>query len=179
MEESYFPPNTLAVDPYCDEFKQSWYSKFLKAMSEPTFAQLGLESREVYRFLWLRTFHRPIAVRIGRCGDDCTLLAKELDGAGGYEPGTISKEISRPITLKEWDKFLSLLRNTDYWELSNKDDALAIDGAFWILEGKRNGKYHVVNRHSPRTDGPDSAFREVCLYLLALTGIEIDPSEVY
>lgn len=179
MEECYFPSNALSTIPYWDKFLREWCSKFLKAMSEPNLTDLELKGREVYRFLWLRTFHRPIAVRVERQDDKCTLLAKELNGAGGYEPGMISKQVSKSIPPKDWKMFLLLLRNIRFWELLNKGELLPVDGAFWILEGARSSKYHVVNRYSPQADGTDSAFREVCLYLLNLAGTEVDPSEVY
>ena len=46
----------------------------------------GLES---YRFLWLRTFHKPIAVRVWSADSRYYLVVKELSGQGGYEPGRI------------------------------------------------------------------------------------------
>ena len=168
----------LHAVPSADEFKRNWYTKFLKAMNEPTVTQLGAENREVYRFLWLRTFHRPIAIRLERHDDDRTLVVKELDGEGGYEPGRISKDVSRTVSIKEWDKFISLFEDARCWEMP-PDTGLAADGALWLLEGYCNGKYHATSRHCPRANGSDAAFCGVCLYLLACSEIEVYPSEIY
>jgi hypothetical protein len=153
--------------------------EFLRAMNEPAFMQLGMGNRDVYRFIWLRTFHRPISIRVEAHDNGYTLVAKELDGRGGYEPGMVCKNISRPITCEARSNFLSLLNKAHYWELSNGSDVLVLDGAFWILEGYHNSEYHVVNRWCPAAKGPNAAFREACLYLVALSGIEIASSEVY
>jgi hypothetical protein len=42
----------------------------------------ALEDNETYPFLWLRTFHNPVAVRDFRRGDNCGLEAVILSGAG-------------------------------------------------------------------------------------------------
>jgi hypothetical protein len=49
------------------------------------------------------------------------------------------------------------------------------DGAEWILEGARDGRYHVVARLSPQ----DGTYREACLYLLNLSKIEVEANWVY
>jgi CheY-like chemotaxis protein len=175
--ESYFPSNSLDTDSHYDELRRSWYSWFLKAMGESSLTQLG--NREIYRFLWLRTFHCPIAVVLEKHSGGGTLIAKALDGRGGYEPGNIAYNVSRPVTNQEMDKFLTLLQNAHYWELPIGIPNRVLDGAFWILEALRNDEYYVVDRCCPKSNGPDAAFREICLYLLNLSGIEIAPSEVY
>ena len=37
---------------------------------------------ESYRFLWLRSFHRPVAVRVWSAGCERFVTLKELSGAG-------------------------------------------------------------------------------------------------
>ena len=63
-----------------DDFKEEWYSQHLIAMGEPL---LPDGANEVYRFLWLRTFHNPIMIRLTYDPKGCDLIAKRLDGAGG------------------------------------------------------------------------------------------------
>src|SRR5437899_2594377 len=50
-----------------DRSKVEWYSEHLQAMREPPLTRVAGEA-EVYRFLWLRSFHRPIAIRAQRLG---------------------------------------------------------------------------------------------------------------
>src|SRR6266481_2721376 len=46
-----------------DAFNREWYSKHLRSMAEPSLS-CGEPRGESYRFLWLRTWGRPIAVRV-------------------------------------------------------------------------------------------------------------------
>src|SRR3954467_6279291 len=85
----FFPPGALGDrSPRFDgdQFARNWYSQHLRAMSEPS-----LSCKEpvgtTYRFLWLRTWGAPIAVRVEKTAKGVALNAVELDGAGGYEPG--------------------------------------------------------------------------------------------
>ena len=148
-----------------------WYSKHLTAMDEAPLYSLDNAEQETYRFLWLRSFHHPVAVRIWKSGTDQFISVKELSGAGGYEPGNFILAEQRRLAPAEWDTFTRLLRHSCYWELPAEDtDAAGFDGAQWILEGIRGGRYHIVDRWSP-TGG---SFREACLYALKLSGLKID-----
>lgn len=179
MEESYFPPSSLDVNPYSDEFKQEWYTRCLKAMKEPVLSRLKDREREVYRFLWLRTFDQPIAIRLARCRNECIVEVKELDGKSGFEVGTLSRSTSDTVSFRKWKRFVSLLETADFWELPLDKLGLVVDGAMWILEGYRSKRYQVVNRHCPQVDGPDTAFRRACLHLVRLAGVEVPPSRIY
>jgi hypothetical protein len=148
-----------------DSFRNEWYSKHLKAMDESSLNSIA-ESDETYRFLWLRTFHHPIAIRVWRKGEERNMVFKELDGAGGYEPGKLIANRSRRLTTDEWDKFIKLLQRASYWRLPAESKNGGKDGAQWILEGKKDEQYHVVDRWSPE----GGSYREACLYLLKLPG---------
>jgi hypothetical protein len=148
-----------------------WYSKHLGAMDEaPLYARDNAE-QETYRFLWLRSFHHPVAIRIWKSGTDHFISVKELSGAGGYEPGNLILAEQRRLAPAEWDAFTRLLRHSCYWELPTENtEEIGFDGAQWILEGVRGGRYHIVDRWTP-TSG---SFREACLYALKLSRLEID-----
>ncbi|HZS04476.1 MAG TPA: hypothetical protein VFD58_06540 [Blastocatellia bacterium] len=88
-QSSFFPAGKLDSRPQAEQFVVEWYSEHLKAMAEPSLLTLSGVQIECYRFLWLRSFHHPVAVRIWREGNDRFIVAKELDGAGGYEPGRL------------------------------------------------------------------------------------------
>jgi len=148
-----------------DSFRNDWYSKHLKAMDEPSLSSIA-EPDETYRFLWLRSFHHPIAIRVWRTGEERNMVFKELDGAGGYEPGKLIVNQTQQIAVKEWDEFISLLQRASYWRLPAEKKESGCDGAEWILEGKKGERYHLVDRWSP--DG--GSYREACLYLLKLSG---------
>lgn len=114
-------------------------------MGEPSLSCGELD--EAYRFTWLRTFHSPVAVRVWRTGDSYELQAVLLDGAGGYEPGEVSRRINRRLTDEEWRRIKQVLEEISFWSLSTNNDVRGSDGAQWIIEGRDEG-YHVVDRWS-------------------------------
>lgn len=65
MKQEYFPPDMFSDDHCQDEYTNRWYSKVLTGMDEPSLSEASedLESH-AYRFLWLRTFHPDVAVRL-------------------------------------------------------------------------------------------------------------------
>lgn len=174
-KESFFPPKVLAQDQGGNQFRNEWYSKHLSAMNEEPLYSPEDEWVESYRFLWLRTFHHPVAVRIWKCGSVRFISVKELDGAGGYEPGKLKFERQRELTPDEWSEFKRHLDDSCYWQLPTEDDNLGTDGAQWIFEGVKGGRYHIVDRWTPRS----GSYRELCLYALKLSGLKVDTSELY
>ena len=81
--QQYFPPGILGKGHQQDEFRNQWYSKHLKALREPSLweaSQLDFTT-EAYRFLYLRSFHHPISVRLVVAQDKtATLVSKETNG---------------------------------------------------------------------------------------------------
>ncbi len=58
-----------------------------------------------------------------------------------------------------------------FWILPTSNQSTpGLDGAQWILEGVNVGKYHVVNRWSPK----DGQSRQLMLDLVALSGITVE-----
>lgn len=139
------PSAPLAVS--LDEFSRQWYSKHLRAMSEPTLSCGPGNAEETYRFLWLRTFHHPIAVRVARLKEGIQLSAVELSGAGGYEPGGIIKQIHKSLSSDQWQTLISEVEDCKYWSQPSVDNSgIGLDGAQWIIEARRGQSYHVVDR---------------------------------
>ena len=173
---SFFPPKVLAQDQPGNQFRNNWYSKHLRAMNEESLYSPDNEWVESYRFLSLRSFHNPIAVRIWKCGSVRFVSVKVLDGAGGYEPGELKVDRKRELTPEEWSGFMRHLDDSCYWQLPTRDDSVAgLDGSQWIFEGVKGGRYHVVDRWTPQ----NGSYRELCLYALKLSGLKIDTSELY
>ena len=127
--------------------------------------------------MWLRTFHHPVALRLQNEAGVRTLVVKQLSGAGGYEPGTIAIERTVALGDDEWNAFLKLIDEADYWALPTRNEGvMGFDGAQWILEGVKDGRYHVVDRWSPNKNyspSNDLKFRDACLYLLELSGLHV------
>jgi hypothetical protein len=177
-QEGYFPENILDSDPNSSKFLDSSYSKRLRAMNESSLLQLGNSSNFNLRFLWLRSFHPPVAISVQQTGDKYSLTVKQLSKSNGKELDTLVVSRTRILTNDEWSTFRNLFEDICFWNIpSYSPEPLSEDGAWWVLEVVWEGRYHVVNRQSPE-NGP---YREACLYLLKLSGLEIDLSngEVY
>jgi len=72
---------------------------------------------------------------------------------------------------------LAQLRRVDFWSLpSHTDEENGADGAEWIIEGVKEGKYHVVRRWSPEK-GP---IRELGLvFVFGMAQMNIPKDQVY
>jgi hypothetical protein len=167
--QRYFPPGVLSSNRWQNRFKSRWYSKALTAMKEPSLLRFQSRQNETYRFLWLRSFDNPIVVRIHRSKSSIYLVTKQLDGDGGHHPGKLIANRTRSLSSAEWDEFTKQLEQSSYWTLPADIGDIGNDGAQWILEGAKDGRYHVVDRWSPKDDG----YRRACSYLLELSGLKL------
>jgi hypothetical protein len=153
-----------------DDSANKWYGRYLRTMKEASLLNTPDENYEEYRFLWLRTFDHPVAVRIEREGRySFRIVSEELDGRGGYDPGKILRTDNLTISREEWCEFISLLEQARFWTEPTDIDRGGNDGAQWILEGVKSNRYHIVDRWSPENGN----FREACIYLLKLSGRDI------
>lgn len=171
----YFPSRSHEDSVGLDAFVNKCYSNQLFGLREPVLISDSCSS-EIYRFTWLRTFDHPVSVRIEKSHDSVLIAWKECDGAGGYEPGQLIRDEDKSLSLNEWNTFTAMLRRCDFWNLPTEETRMQIDGAQWILEGKTNGKYHLVERNSPSTPDP---FYECCEYLISLTDMKFTGAEKY
>jgi hypothetical protein len=151
QETHYFPNQALDHEQGLDDFAVGWYSKHLKAMGEPSLLELSKTPAHVYRFLWLRSFHNPVAVRLNVDRDGTSLLTvKVTNGRGGYAPGELVKNESRRLSKEYTQGFLDDVRELGYWSLPTDDpENRGTDGAEWILEAVKDGRYKLVVRWSP------------------------------
>jgi hypothetical protein len=179
-DSPYFPKKTFqerSVNGQVFDIKDEWYSSHLHSMQEPSLSDPSTNMTLVaYRFLWLRSFHNAIAVRLDVHLDGTgTLTTKETNGRGGYKAGTLILNESREITAVEVNKFLTLLQKAAFWSSPTQIHSGGLDGAQWILEGVEKSHYHVVDRWSAQ----DSDHGRACLYLLEQSKIKVEPNEMY
>lgn len=179
-QERYFPPKAFNDDVQLDQFVSGWYSSKLKILEEPSLLEMtGNRSPETYRFLWLRTFHNPVAVRLEFENDGTAILfAKVATGNGSFpdKNARLVQNLSRPIGREEREKFQRLLERADFWTLPRGDRHRGNDGAEWIVEGVKESKYQVVVRWSPL----DGAIREIGMMLaFGLADLKIPKEDIY
>lgn len=142
---------------------------------EPLFNKIT--SKEIYRFIWIRTFHHPIVIRIEKFENTYQLFYKILEGAGGYKWGEIKKEGTRILSPEEWQTFKSLLSNLKYWNLKpgKQEGPIGNDGSTWSLEGLYKNKYNYVTTWTP-TKGD---YYNACRYLIKIANLQIKQKYIY
>jgi len=154
------------------------FDKILKVFDEPCFCSKAAIERapESYRFLWMRTFDRPVLIALLRKGPtDAKLIHKETDGQGGYEMGSLAEIYFVDVgkRLGEHGESQEMVKGAlDYiyedakghvWSQPFKvvhPGLIVLDGAGWTIEAIKDGKCHVVTRHSPEPRDPVRWFVE-------------------
>ena len=157
-----------------------WYQPVLTAMGEPRFlAPPDPTPSERYRFLWLRTNHRPVAVCAERQATVLRLSVRVLSGKSGYNRGGLERSDERALHPAQWDLLQQQLSAARFWSLPLRGNHEGLDGAEWVLEGVRPGEHRLVRRWSPRTDNEDAVFRAVCLTMLEMASLGTIAEPIY
>jgi hypothetical protein len=78
----YYPTliksDSLNIETGLDTFRLNWYSSALYCANEPILYNY-YQGHDIYRFLWLRSFHRPVVFSLHKKGSEVWLITKELD----------------------------------------------------------------------------------------------------
>jgi hypothetical protein len=137
-------------------------------MKEPSLAEVGPET---YRFVWMRHHHNPVAVRLNLAKDGVAVVAVQSDV---HDPANARRHEFK-AALDGWNALLLHLQAADFWNMAGdpEDDEKGLDGADWIIEGRRGGVYHSVIRWEPKP-GP---FRDACEDFIKLSGLSF-PAEI-
>jgi hypothetical protein len=159
-EAYYFPVGTLGplrgtFDE--DSFRRGVYTPLLLAMNEPSLSCAPVPGA-TYRFLWVRTLGRPLAVRFDAAPGEVVLEILELGGAGGYVfPRDVVRKSTRRLTPGSSMELRAALEAADVWTMPSWSARGGQNGARWIVEARRGATYHVVDRWSPQPACPARA----------------------
>ena len=147
----------------------------LAALKEQSILTLPLlENQEIYRFTWLRSFHKPIAIRIEKTGDLVRLYYKVGKGMGGYKPKGIKSSGKKTLSITEWDNFVKLVEAMDYNSWDNNSEMTMMDGSEWMIEHKTSTQFQAKKTNIAGED-----FTKAGLYLVGLANIKIPEEEIY
>jgi hypothetical protein len=173
-----FPPSLLEQARDCknlivghretlSEFEAVWFSRELILAGEASLADE--RSADAVRFLWLRSFHRPIVVRIDDVGSSSPrMLAIEFSDERAENDRIVRREV-RQLKADEANAVRALITESRVFEPRAEDCNIGLDGAQWVLERQQTGKYALVHQWSPE-NGP---VLEVGTLLLELTGWDV------
>ena len=178
----YFPEKSFLIDTGVSSirsaiFINSWYSKMLFALHEPVLYNYQ-DTADIFRFTWLRTRNNPISIRVRPRYEKYILTLKILNGTSGNEAGKLVTDTSFLITKDQWNEFVNKTDQIDFWKLNSVVNDEGKDGAEWILEGRRKGQYHFVNRWYPE-GMRDKEFRECCGLLMKIAKLNLASHEIY
>ncbi|MEL6362192.1 MAG: hypothetical protein AAFR21_14025 [Pseudomonadota bacterium] len=138
-EVKYFPDATFdetIENVFLDgKHYRDWYSNHLAALQEPSLYQADGRSEKYLRFVWLRTFHNPVAIRVEFSGKNTArLFFKLTDGAGGYVAGELVEEREKELDNSQIEKLLSAFTKINVCGQPTEDDN-GYDGALGIDPG--------------------------------------------
>lgn len=173
----YFPPRTFSDSPTLEQGFVKWYSHNLAALHEPSlWSESKDQHRRSFRFLWLRTWDKPLSIRVDMNTDEtATLTLAVCSGTGGDNPGNLETHGTKQLSSEQVNALTVMFRTAQFWAMPTTEESSGKDGARWILEGVDGGQYHIVERWSPK-DGP---VRQLGLQLLRLSAYNVSSDKVY
>lgn len=168
--QDYFPERTF----YSGDGPYSWTfrTELMLAEQMREFGESSIYKRRtdasthVYRFTWNRTFHPAIVVRLEVEADGTARIISKhctMIDVDKYKVRQGEKKLSRRRT----SKFIEQFERSNFWSSPAEGSGGGIDGAMWLFEGCRDGRYHVVEHWSPENGDP---FKSLGLNLLETAG---------
>lgn len=158
------------------KFKKFWNPEVLKNFKEPSLEKPAVKIEESYRFIWIPSFHNPIAIRVWRSGESKFIVVKKTNGQD-FEMGKLSYEKTRKMTEEEWLKFTNLLDRISFWKMAEIDmnQVPSTDGAHYSIEGRKDNQFHEVHRNTGNNE--QAEVRELGAYLLSLSELKTNYAE--
>ena len=175
----YYPALVFGETSRRHDMIADWYAATLRSMDQgPIYGTNDTNDEQTYRFLWLRSFHDPITLKLSIFASGDALLTVNVLQNPGIEEWQDKLWVQEIQIEREMvASFLNTLDEINYWNLpsADADKSMQHDGAQWILEGKDGDKYHVVDRWSIGED----EIKMACLKLIEFSGLELSEEEIY
>ncbi len=184
-----FPPGSLGHDADWHHFRSDQLSGCLRSFKEASIWQASRKHAPgaVYRFMWLRSFHSAISVRLDITADGAAFLTIKVSNgccdcapppAGTKQKPFQVKTTEKGISAAQVRQFLSGVKAVHFWTLPSRKDSLpAPDGADWVIEASNDGRYQLIDAWSPPTGDPANVLGRLMLFDLA--GLHLSNKEVY
>ncbi|RKH78521.1 hypothetical protein D7X99_27795 [Corallococcus sp. AB032C] len=154
-----------------------WCSGMLRALKEGPLLPVA-SGAEVYRFTWIPSSRGPFVIRIEHLGP---LLSLHVKRAGTQE-GTLAVDRRILLTPTQWQAVQQRLDAARFWSMDRffaSRNLSYLDGAAWLFEGERDGRYRMVSIHSPDPKGPARAIHDLGAFLVELSGMSMDDDTLY
>jgi hypothetical protein len=161
--------------PIVSKFERDWFAGEWRAASESSFyeaAQCKTVPEFALRFSYIPSFDRPMFIRVQSDRNGLSLIAKELSGDGGYDPGTLARSKKIRLTDKQASELKEMLISESLFEEPPATCEQGFDGSEWIFEMVDKDEYRMVKRWSPAS-GPAHDLGQL-LIRLSGWGVETD-----
>ena len=145
-----------------------WGANGIPAMQEPSLLK-NLDTRDsfdTYRFVWDRSFHSTVMIRIGRDQEHAYLI--KFVGSP-RDSITIGRRDSIALSLAAWTELTQSLSQESFWR--SPPPAIFPDGAMWMFERRSARGYRYAVWHSPGRTGRDSLAYATGVRLLTAAGL--------
>jgi hypothetical protein len=108
--------------------------------------------------------------------DGTSLLIRKMTGGTTGRAGGLINNRTFTLDHAQTNRFLEQVARSKFWTLPPVLEDCGVDGAQWIVEGVRDGTYHIVDRWSPT----DDEIRSLGLYMVRdLAKVKLASSEIY
>ena len=166
--QTYFPPQTFTSA--VADFQIRWYSSDMYALGEKPLWPAPSGPETIYRLTYLPAFTGPTVVTLS--------VPPEGDGTIAIKTISVGRdatevEESKVSPRDQLVRFFALLDEAEFWTAPTELPRCGEDGAEWILEGVKDGKYRVVVRWSPdiiQHSSEEKAFAEAGDLLFGIAG---------
>jgi hypothetical protein len=166
--QDYFPPQTF--NSPAATFRVHWFSSDMYALGERPLWPPSSGSGTTYRLTYLPAFGGPSVVTLSVAPDGQGNVAiKTVDP--DREVTKIDEAVSVPR--ERLDRLFALLDQAHFWATPTELPQRGRDGAEWIMEGVRDGKYRTVVRWCPydeRQSAEEIPFAEAGYLLFEMAG---------
>jgi hypothetical protein len=179
--DDHFPRGTFPQQYDTEDFIREWYSTPLRALEAPCLRDLELPATQVYRFTWMPSFDPTVVATVFISGDECRIygasVSWEIDT---FMPLSVKNvEVGETVEVapgrQTCAELTSLIDQSAFWRMPTVDPkGGGLDGAQWILEGVRQGGYHVTDRWAPPVE-----YREAFRGALRAAGLYPESFERY
>lgn len=150
----YFPPGTFRkLDGSPDDSRANVLALYLRGIAEPPLdrSDKNLEAH-AYRLVWT-------AFPAGKT----VVLRLQLDSQGTarifakqtpFDGTNLLLNNEKSISIEAVNRFLECVKRGDFWRLPTREqhEPQVKDGSYWVLEGVRDGNYHLVYRRNPESN---------------------------
>ncbi len=161
-----------------DTAKEARYIRYADSIMHlrPEFPlALGQNTEEALQFVWLRSFHPAVYLKIEKQDKEIRLHLKEYPLDNNETP---SKDTSFVLAPATWNELKAGLEQMQFGKIPSVErvELGCADGATWDLEYlDRKQPYHYVRRHCTIP----KPFKDYCVQLIRLSGYKVKPSEIY